>query len=256
MPAGTSISTLLRFGQLLSRCGLQRHAVQFGRPELRPGWQLHLQEERLGAELELDLRLALAVGRDESVQQALLDDRRGKPVAGPAEDIDLDRGRSPGEAESAQQPPAGLVVGVGQLAHIHRPGGRIDADLGLRAALDADQARLVGHTLGGGDRQGKALRFGRRQRLLEIDRQADASLPRLGQQDVPPPQRACAVCPGNVPIFAPAKMVLSLLGSDLVLFLEPGRRRARRPKSDAGVAAGNVNFSRCARASSTEKISS
>ena len=73
------------------------------------------------AQPELGLRLALTIGRNVRVQQALLDNRRGKPVVGPAEDIDLHRGWGPGEAEGAEQPPAGHVVGVGQLAHVHRP---------------------------------------------------------------------------------------------------------------------------------------
>ena len=74
--AGTSIWSLLP-GRSSSRCGFSGLPSNSA-DQSCAGPQLHPQEERLRAEPELGLRLALTIGRDESVQQALLDDRRGK----------------------------------------------------------------------------------------------------------------------------------------------------------------------------------
>ena len=73
-----------------------------------------------------------------------------------AEHVDGYVGRRADEGESAQQPPAGLILGRGQLAHVGPAGLGLDLDIQLRAALDGHVARLVDHVVGPHQRQREA----------------------------------------------------------------------------------------------------
>ena len=99
--------------------------------------------------------------------------------------VDLHRRRIADKSERPQQPAARLILGLGQLAHVDPPGRCIDAHFQFGTALDGRQTRLVGHLLGRHDRQRESAGLLRRQRLLEIDRQANATALGLGQQHVP-----------------------------------------------------------------------
>ena len=96
-------------------------------------------------QLEPRLRLALPVGREDRVELALLDDHRIEAVAGVAQNVDLHRRRIADEPVGPQQPAAGLILGVGQLADVNLPCRGIDLHLQLGAALDRHQARLIRH---------------------------------------------------------------------------------------------------------------